>query len=63
MISKDAIRYDEAAAYEQMIGRHQQCATNRLMPSFNGGLNGWAQHFILDEKMECRDESRAYPRF
>jgi hypothetical protein len=35
MISKDAIRDDETAAYEQMIGRHQQCATYRLMPSFN----------------------------
>jgi len=23
----------------------------------DGGLNWWTQHFILEEKMECRDES------
>jgi hypothetical protein len=27
------------------------------MSVLSGGLNGSTQHFILDEKMECRDES------
>ena len=28
------------------------------MSALGGGLNRWTQHFILDEKMEWRDESR-----
>jgi hypothetical protein len=53
-------RYDEAAAYEQMIGRHRQCATNRLMPSsIQSGHGGTHVQIVEYVKANSADRGRS----